>query len=229
MVASWELARFGNTKKSYERADTDFAKWTIWRDEAQRALQFPSVILNGEQAQIVGSGFAESVRKSRYTIWACSILPQHIHLVVSRHSYDIEQITNLLKGEATKQLKKQSRHPQSPYLKANAGKLPSMWAERQWIVYLDSEEAIECAIQYVEENPIKEGKRRQRWSFVKPFEGLDKAGWVKSFLIRSSTCAHTNSFSPHPTASPLSLPISFNPEPTAAAVRPHTELPRIRT
>jgi hypothetical protein len=53
-----------------------------------------------------------------------------------------------------------------------------MWGEGQWRVYLDTEEAIEAAIRYVEENAVKEGKPRQRWPFVTPFTGLDKSGWV---------------------------------------------------
>ena len=98
-------------------------------------------------------------------------------MIVARHRYKVEQVCNLLKGEATKQLKLECRHPQARFITEN-GKLPSMWAERQWKVYLDSEEVIECAMHYVEENPEKEGKRRQQWSFVTPFTGLDKYGWT---------------------------------------------------
>ena len=49
---------------------------------------------------------------------------------------------------------------------------------RQWAAFLDTEDEIEDAIRYVEENPVKEGKRRQTWSFVKPFGGLETAGVV---------------------------------------------------
>ena len=59
----------------------------------------------------------------------------------------------------------------------NGGSQPAAWARGQWKVYLDDEEAIENAIQYVEANPGKEGKPPQKWSFVMPFCGLDK-GWV---------------------------------------------------
>jgi hypothetical protein len=45
-------------------------------------------------------------------------------------------------------------------------------------VYLDSEEAIEQAIRYVEDNPEKEGLRRQTWSFVTLFGGINTAGWT---------------------------------------------------
>jgi hypothetical protein len=55
----------------------------------------------------------------------------------------------------------------------------SLWQGNQkWKVYLDSEESIENAIRYVEENPVKENKRIQKWSFVVPFGGLERAGWV---------------------------------------------------
>jgi len=100
-----------------------------------------------------------------------------VHLVIGRHTYEVEQIVNLLKGEATKQLKKESLHPQADCIDAK-GKLPSMWAEGEWKVFLDNEEAIDTAIRYVEDNPVKEGKSRQKWSFVTPFAVLDRAGWV---------------------------------------------------
>ncbi len=53
-----------------------------------------------------------------------------------------------------------------------------MWASREWKVYLDSEEAIENSIQYVDDNPEKEDKSRQNWSFVSPFTGIAQGGWM---------------------------------------------------
>jgi hypothetical protein len=53
-----------------------------------------------------------------------------------------------------------------------------MWASHEWKVYLDSEQSIKAAIHYVEENPVKEGKLKQCWSFVTPFAGLPGAGWT---------------------------------------------------
>jgi REP element-mobilizing transposase RayT len=175
-VASWELARFGKATRSLERKEVDAEQWAQWRAQAREALRYPSVILTGEQARSVGHGFANAVSKSRFTIWACSVLPEHVHLVIGRHMYAVEQIANLLKGEATKQLKEDSMHPQAPYTEAG-GKTPAMWAAQQWKVYLDREEAVAAAVRYVEDNPIKEGKPRQKWSFVTPFGGVDEAGW----------------------------------------------------
>ena len=128
------------------------------------------------QARAVGNGFANSVRKSRFTIWACSILPDHVHLIIARHRFKIEQIVNLLKGEATKELVAKELHPLAEFALPNE-RPHSPWADRKWKVFLDSEEAIDDAIRYVEENPMKEGLPRQEWSFVQPFEGLG-SGWV---------------------------------------------------
>jgi len=46
-----------------------------------------------------------------------------------------------------------------------------VWSKRCWKVFLDDEEQIRRAIAYVEENPLKEGKPPQRWSFVTPLDG----------------------------------------------------------
>ena len=174
-VASWELLRFGRTTKSLERTELT-PKQQQERATARNSLKYPAVILTGIQARAVGVGFANFVRKSNHTIWACSILEEHVHLVLARHTYKAEQIANLLKGEATKQLNREQLHPLRQH-QAPKGRTPTPWASRCWKVYLDNEAAIETAIRYVNENPIKEGKQPQTWSFVRPFEGLDK-GWV---------------------------------------------------
>ena len=46
-----------------------------------------------------------------------------------------------------------------------------MWASKRWIVYLDSETAIEQAIEYVNQNPSqRRAVRNRNWSFVAPFQ-----------------------------------------------------------
>ena len=44
-----------------------------------------------------------------------------------------------------------------------------VWADRGWKVYLDMPVDVRRAISYVEQNPVKEGKPLQVWSFVTPF------------------------------------------------------------
>ena len=176
-VGHWELARFGRTTRSSDRTElkslTDAQRRQ--RDAARMALKYPAVTFTGAQAKAIGTGFGIKCCKSNYTIWACAILPEHTHLVIARHVYEVEKIANLLKGAATRQIVDESLHPLAEFAKEGV-RPPRMWAERQWKVYLDSEESIEEAIHYVEQNPVEEGKPRQPWSFVTPFAGLPAGG-----------------------------------------------------
>jgi REP element-mobilizing transposase RayT len=179
MIRKWELVRFGlpnepeNRRSLIELTPVELAA----REAARNALTYPAVTLTGEQAAAVGRGFEQKASRSNYTIWACSILPEHTHMVIARHTYRVEQIANLLKGAATSQVMKERCHPLAAFARKNE-RPPRMWSEHEWKVYLDSEEAILNAIAYVEQNPIKEGKPRQTWKFVQPFGGLPPGGWL---------------------------------------------------
>src|SRR5438046_1389571 len=93
-------------------------------------------------------------------------MPCHTHIVIDRPPYDAEHAVNLLKGAATSELTRCGLHPfaHTPY---SNGRLPSPWARKQWIRYLNTDEDICRAIQYVERNPLKDGLPRQNWTFVK--------------------------------------------------------------
>jgi hypothetical protein len=70
------------------------------------------------------------------------------------------------------QLRQENLHPFAAFAR-HGQPPPTCWDESCWKVYLDNEEAIESAIRYVEENPIKEGKPRQHWPLVIPFRGVE--------------------------------------------------------
>ena len=108
------------------------------------------------------------VAKSNYKVYACSILPEHVHMVLGRHHYKVETMVRLLKAEATTELINDQHHPLAAHPFSD-GSLPSPWARKCWKVFLDNDARIMQAITYVENNPVKEGKRRQRWSFVTPY------------------------------------------------------------
>ncbi len=178
-VREWDLIRFGKATKTFGRrevADLSDVELQQWKS-GRRAVAYPPVSIDGKQALAIVRGFSEKARNSNYTVWACSVLPEHTHLVIARHTYKVEQIMNLLKGAATNQIVKEGRHPLAEYA-APGKRPPRMWAARQWKVYLDSEEVIESAIQYVVDNPKNEGKPNQNWSFVTPFAGIPRSGWT---------------------------------------------------
>ena len=167
-VRSWELFKHGRATKTTERRSLagdshDVAK----RKSAKNALRYPAVVFDGLQARACVRGFAQAAERSGYVIYACSILPDHVHVVVRRHRQWIERVIGHLKGAATQQLMQENRNPFQP--RSVGTDLPSPWARRCWKVFLNTDESIRRAIRYVEENPIKEYKHQQQWSFVTPF------------------------------------------------------------
>jgi REP element-mobilizing transposase RayT len=171
-VGSWELFRFGSATKVDTRTSVAAQPHDrVARQTAKECLRFPPAHFNGLQARAVGRGFGKCARRGSLRIWACSILPDHVHLVIGRHTCEVEQIVNLLKGAATAELLAEGLHPFGDR-KTQSGAVPKCWARGQWKVFLDDPADIERAVRYVEENPVKEGKPRQRWSFVTLYAAL---------------------------------------------------------
>jgi len=164
-VRSWELLRFGAATKTDARRSVA-KKPFDWeaRDAARRALMYPPVMFNGMQALAIANGFLAAVRRMQCVLYACAIMPDHVHLVIGRHHYPIQQVANLLKGAATNSLRKNGLDPFSGVPKGRV--LPSPWAHGLWKVWLDSHEDVRRTIEYVENNPVKEGLKRQRWELM---------------------------------------------------------------
>jgi REP element-mobilizing transposase RayT len=130
-----------------------------WKRNAQSALHHPPVAVTGPQALAISQGFATAAGEGPYPVYACAILPDHVHLVIGANPRLIRRAVGHLKSRATRALREQRlwENDQSP------------WGEHGWNVYLESAAAVERAIRYVVDNPFKEGKKRQKWSFVVPF------------------------------------------------------------
>ncbi len=135
------------------------------RREAKSELQRPAVTFSGRQALEIGRGFGQFAQRNGVTVLACAIMPDHVHLVLARHRYKVEQLVTLLKGAASRQLVSSGLHPFRD-LAVDGERIPTCWAREEWKVFLDSAEDLERAIRYVEMNPVRQGLKRQYWSFV---------------------------------------------------------------
>src|SRR5262245_44059860 len=97
-VRATPLRRFGPAtttaeRRSLARVTHDVAA----RQAAKEVMVYPEVVFDGRQAQSVGKGFGAQTRKSGYVVHACSILPSHVHMVIGRHHYSIDQVVRLLR------------------------------------------------------------------------------------------------------------------------------------
>jgi REP element-mobilizing transposase RayT len=167
-VGSNELFRFGpatKTTETHSLAHRAHDRGLLLA--AKKALRYPSVEFTGMQARAVGRGFGSYVNRSGLVVRACAILPDHVHLVVDRYRLSVEQVVIQLKGDATERLVAENLHPFA-HIRLPNGRPPECWARGEWSVFLETKEDVRRAIHYVDENPLKEGKPRQRWPFVTP-------------------------------------------------------------
>ncbi len=173
-VRAFDLLKFGEATKTDERRSVASRPHdSALRAAAKKELMYPPVLFTGHQALAIAEGFANVVLRTACVIYACAIMPDHVHLVIGRHRYDIQQVANLLKGGATTSLRKHGLDPFSSFSGGPQGRvrLPSPWAHKFWKVWLDSHDDVHRSIEYTDDNPIKAGFKKQNWKFVKPYAG----------------------------------------------------------
>ncbi|MEX2092830.1 MAG: hypothetical protein WD971_09145 [Pirellulales bacterium] len=140
------------------------------RRAVKESLKYPPVQLTGLQARAVGHGFALICAKIDLRIYACAILPDHVHVVVASHKLDGDEIIACLKRAGTRALNDAGLHPLAAFARTS-GKHPCPWGGQGWKVFLETPSEMRGRICYVEENPEKVGYRRQHRSCVVPYLG----------------------------------------------------------
>ena len=115
VVRAFDLLRFGDATKTDERNRLARAPHnSALRSAAKRELMYPPVVFNGLQARAIASGFGDVVRRTGCAIYAGAVMPDHVHLVIARHHHPIQQLASLLKGGATRCLRKEGLDPVLP-------------------------------------------------------------------------------------------------------------------
>jgi REP element-mobilizing transposase RayT len=169
-VAAWDLvlaagkATKTDDPRSLARQPHDRSK----RLAAKEAMKYPPVNFTGRQALAISQGFQLAMREAGYVLYACAILPDHVHAVLARHERHIKRIVGHLKGKATMRMAALGVHPLTECVKSD-GTIPTPWVEGCWKVFLDRPEDVVRAIDYANGNPERAGLPRQHWSFVSPF------------------------------------------------------------
>ncbi|HVU86829.1 MAG TPA: transposase [Pirellulales bacterium] len=174
-VGSRELYEFGAATKTDARRSVAHVRHDHnLRRAAKRAMRFPSVRLTGIQARAMARGIASAVDESKYAVHSCAIMSDHVHLVISWHERHVRRIVSHVKARATQRLRKEQVWPEESR---------PVWAKGSWSVFLYSAKDIDRAIRYVEQNPGRDAKPPQRWSFVVPL-----TGWANAPLLSRRAC-----------------------------------------
>ena len=109
----------------------------------------------------MGNAVAGVVAERTYTVWACAILSNHMHMVIRRHRDDALAMWRLIAGGTL------------PFLRGfeDVSANHPVWAARPYKVFLRTPAEVRGCVRYVAENPAKEGLAAQSYDFVQPYDG----------------------------------------------------------
>jgi REP element-mobilizing transposase RayT len=147
----------------YGRKRVQPAGWVI-RDfyrEAAKRLKHELLTFDERARAEIAMAFENVIRRERLTVYACAIMPDHIHLVVRKHRLKAEEMIALFQEESRLRLRVErpwtSDHP--------------VWGGHGWVVFLDHPDEVERTDAYVENNPKTIGWPAQLWPFVTSYDG----------------------------------------------------------
>ena len=161
-VRSEALQEFGPATRTSSRVSVANVPYNRERRQAMESvLKYPPVHLTDKQIQLVGNGFSQAIQDSGYIVYACAVMPTHVHIVVARHEYEAVKIMKHFKTRATQHLKWVSAQTFSGRTCS-----PSPWQHRGWVVFIDTEAHLRATINYVERHYAPP----QAWEFVRPIE-----------------------------------------------------------
>jgi REP element-mobilizing transposase RayT len=123
-------------------------------------LEHPVFWIDEAKRQAVGGATAGVVAERKYTVWACAILSNHVHMVIRRHRDDAVTMWNAI-AEGTRLVLREF-----PDINLNH----PIWAARPYKVFLRTAEEVWGRIEYVACNPVKEGLPEQQYDFVQSYD-----------------------------------------------------------
>jgi REP element-mobilizing transposase RayT len=128
--------------------------------EAAPLLEFPRFWIDEAKRQALAASIDMACRDRAYTVWACAILANHVHMVIRRHRDDGEAMWKNIAGATRERLREFG----------DVGAEHPVWAARPFKVYLWTPYDVRTRVTYVECNPEKERLPRQEFAFVTPYD-----------------------------------------------------------
>ena len=130
-------------------------------EKAAEKLAFPLLTFDAATIGVIGQAFARVVSDRKYTVYACAIMSDHVHLVVRKHRDRAEDMIGFFQRASAAAVRATGVCCEEH----------RVWCSGGWKVFLDHPEDIRRTIPYVDDNPIKSRMPRQKWAFVTPYDG----------------------------------------------------------
>jgi REP element-mobilizing transposase RayT len=155
-----KIEPLGELHYGRKRIQPASAELRLFYAHARDRLKHPLLTFDEEDIALIAKIIARVIGERSYTCYACAVMPEHVHLVIRRHRDKAEQMIEHFQ-QATRQGliaagKRAATHP--------------VWGGPGWKDFLNTRRDFERVIEYVRMNPIKIGRKEQRWPFVKVYD-----------------------------------------------------------
>jgi REP element-mobilizing transposase RayT len=127
--------------------------------QAAPLLEYPRFWIDDAKRQAIDEAIAKVVISCGYTVWACAVLSNHVHMVIRRHRDDAVVIWN--------SIAQSMRIALGGFV--DVGPDHPVLAARPYKVFLRSPNEVRGRVAYVEGNPMKEGLPPQHFDFVESY------------------------------------------------------------
>jgi REP element-mobilizing transposase RayT len=150
------LAELGEIHPGRKPTQPSRAELRAFHAEAEPLLEQDVLWFDERLRRQIADSFAISAANFGYVVWACAALRNHAHLVVQRHKHPYQVMWRTFAEGARQSLR----------VVADLSDRHRVWGERPYSKYLYSPNDVRVRIDYVNDNPEKEGLPRQNWGFV---------------------------------------------------------------
>ena len=128
---------FGRKKRQPARADL-----REFRRASEPLLDFSLLWFDDAKRQALAESISEVVSTRGYTVWACAVMRNHVHLCVRRHRDDAKTIWDKFAGHTSAGLR----------LFADVAAKHPVWSQRPYKVFLYTPDDVRRVVAYIENN-----------------------------------------------------------------------------
>ena len=156
-----KLADLGPVHFGRKRQQPPRAELREFGRVAEPLLDCPLLWFDVAKRQALAESIEHAVRCGGYTVWACAVMRNHIHLCVRRHRDDAKTMWDKFADQTAAKLR----------LFANIPARHPIWSQRPYKVFLYTPADVRRVVAYIERNPAKDGLPPQSFSFITPYDG----------------------------------------------------------
>jgi hypothetical protein len=103
------IAELGELYQGRKRIQPARSEIQEFYDRADQVLKHERLLLTDNEIEFVGECFCQTIRKRNYTCYQCSIMPEHVHLLIRKHRDKAEEMTEHFQKDSREKLIKAKR------------------------------------------------------------------------------------------------------------------------